>query len=88
MANRVPHSTRAILNTIAQLKVLEKTLRSRVKSGTPASSLKVRSVIIDATKLIKQLEAIAAKTAAQTGLDIDSVKESSRRSPKTADQGS
>lgn len=75
MAGRVPHSTRAILNTIAQLKILEKTLRSRVKTGTPASSLKVRSVIIDATQLIKQLEAIAERTAAQTGLDIDSVKE-------------
>ncbi len=75
MAKRVPHSTRAILNTISQLKMLERTLKQRVKSGTPAGSIKVRAVIIDATNLIKQLEDIAGRTTSAAGLSIEEVKQ-------------
>lgn len=75
MAKRVPHSTRAILNTIAQLRTLEQTLKQRVKSGTPAGSIKVRAVIVDASKLIKQLEDIAGRTTSAAGLSIEEVKQ-------------
>lgn len=75
MAERVSHSTRAILNTIEQLRVLERTLRTKVRAKNAGESLRIRSVVIDASKLIAQLEGIAAKTTAASGSSIEEVKE-------------
>ncbi len=75
MSERVPQSTRAILNTIAQLHNLERVLKKKVRGNTASDALKIRMVVIEAEQLAQRLQDLASKTTAQAGQNIEQVKE-------------
>lgn len=69
----MPHisqGTRAILNSIKQLKVLEETLQTKIPALSPAENLKIKSVLIDLGKMLAKLETIAGRVSENSGTPL------------------